>query len=238
LKRTLYALPLLLMFTSAAHAEQPAVQKVPGTDLEEKAFQLTIEDRAQPSRDPRKVLQDIQGLNRYLGSYPPNLKTEEEREQVYKRWLDLAADTEAFAKNSPVREMSLYMQSELYRQGHNLDVRGSADRANTALTNCLQDFPESTPCHLSASYFYLAIGPQYLDDAEKSLAFLRGHYAPRHHPEVEGGYVFLHIYRQDTEAAKQQIDFFLKTFPETHPRAQMFKEIRKGLEGGIDVNRQ
>jgi len=211
--------------------------KIPGTDIEEKAFDLNIEQKKASSRSFEALNKEVDSLNKYIGSYPPRFNNEEERQTIYQSWLDLVSDAEAYARESPETEKGLYIMSELYRQGHNMDVKGSAEKALERLNTCLSLFPQSIACNFSASYFYLSIGPKYLDSAEKSLHILRGHFAPKLNSEVEGGYVFLFLYRQDVPKAKDQIDKFIKSFPNSR-RAKDFANIKAGLGDKIEWKEQ
>ena len=171
-------------------------------------------------------------LNRHIGSYPPHFSSEEQRQKIYKKWLDLMSDAEAYAKLKPESEDGWHLLSELYRQGHNMDVKQAGEKTIAILGKCLAKYPRSVGCHQSAAYFYLSVGPGYLPQAEHSLSTLRAIHSPKLDPEVESGYVFLHIYRGDAPAAKGQIDQYLKHFPKDG-RAEIFKDIRKGLDNPI-----
>jgi len=60
-------------------------------------------------------------------------------------------------------------------------------------------------------------------------------YRPTAREEVEAGYIFLYLYSRDAQAASQQIDAYLKEFPNAD-RAEIFKKVRSGInESGIRV---
>ncbi len=144
---------------------------------------------------------------------------------VYKKWLDLVSDAEAMPVSATTEEQVLFISSELYRQGHNLDVSGSAQKAISKLDACLTTYPKSVPCNMSAAYFYLFIGPQYLSTAEKSLQLLREHFAPKLDAEVESLYVLLYLHQQNEAMSKKQIDKFIKHFP-NHKDVDIFSKLR------------
>ncbi len=50
--------------------------KVPGTNLDQKSFALTIIKRPVPSRTLDELLQEMGGMNKYIGAYPPHLTSE------------------------------------------------------------------------------------------------------------------------------------------------------------------
>ena len=184
-----------------------------------------------------QIESSVNALNRNIGRYPPRFSDEAEREAIYKKWLSLVSEAEAFSSINPNSEKSLYLLSELYRQGHNMDVKGSAEKALSNLDLCLSLYPKSVPCNFSASYFYLSIGPKYLDKAEQSLSTLKQHFSPNLNDEVEAGYIFLYLYRQDVPAAKKQIDSFIKNFPASN-RVTEFTNIRENLGDTIEWKQQ
>ena len=209
-------------------------KKILGTDINKKVFDLSFQNKDKSNRSFSELHKESKSLNQYIGSYPPRFKNEMQRQQIYEHWLDLVADAEAYSVGSSDKEKSHYILAELYRQGHNMDVKGSAERAKKNLDSCFMSLPKSIPCNLSASYFYLSIGPKYLESAEKSLSILREHFHPKLNPEVEGGYVFLYLYQRDVDKTRSQIDKYIENFPNTR-RAKDFSVIRANLGNKIGV---
>jgi hypothetical protein len=224
------ATALVVLFVTACASEPP--KTVPGTNLEQKSFALPARDRPATSRTIGQLESEVRELNQFIGSYPPRLGSEAERTAAYETWAQALVDAWALRPGPQDEEKTLYLLSELYRQGHNLDVTDSARLAEQTVEGCLQKFPKSVTCHLSASYFYLSLGPKFLPRAERSLDTLRAQYAPRAHPEVERGYVFLYLFRRDAAKASSQIDYFLHQFPGSPERDNLLK-IRQQLGGGI-----
>ncbi len=206
----------------------PKTKKIRGTNLEQKIFELNVKKKTVSSRNYKELFKEITNLNQYIGMYPPRFKNEEEREVIYQKWLDLVADAEAFATTTDKKEGGYYLLAELYRQGHNMDVRGSANKAKENLNSCLSPFPKSVLCNLSASYLYLSIAPPNLSGAEKSLNTLRKVYSPEFNSEVEAGYVFLYLYQENFSKANAQIDKYLYYFPDGS-RAEDFVKIKSHL---------
>ncbi len=210
---------------------------IPGTDIKERAFELNPVQLSAPTMTFNEIDNEIGGLNRYIGSYPPRFSSEIEREQIYKKWLVQVSEAEAYNNANSNTEKSLYLLSEIYRQGHNMDVKGSAEQALKNLDSCLSSHEKSIPCNFSASYFYLSIGAAYLDKAEKSLSILKSHYSPRLNDEVEAGYVFLYLYRQNVPMAKKQIELFIRSFPNSS-RVAAFQNIKENLGDTIEWKQQ
>ena len=222
--RSLLVIVTCILISSCATSQKT----IPGTDIPEKVFEPNTIERSTPARSEQDLGKAIGSLNRYLGSYPPRFRDVEEREEIYKKWLDIQSDVVAHNRNAGDTEKSLLFMAEIHRQGHNMDVRGAAEKADKALSLCIEKFPNSKPCHLSATYFYLSIGPNYLNKAKSSLEKLRELYAPENNPEVEAGYVFFYMYSRDKESALKQIDSYLSEFPNSS-RAKDFRVFQKEL---------
>lgn len=73
-------------------------QNIPGTDLVEKTFELNSVEKDKPSLTLESLLFGIDKMNAYIGSYPPQFKDEAERQSIYKEWLILISEAEAYAK--------------------------------------------------------------------------------------------------------------------------------------------
>lgn len=201
---------------------------------QKKPFTIKLDSREAAKRSFSQLHKQVRALNDYIGGYPPRFKDENERQEIYTQWLDLVSDAEAFARSAPGEEKTYYILAELYRQGHNMDVKGSGARAQTYLNSCLASFPASVSCNFSATYFYLSVGAGFLDNAENSLKALRTHFAPELNSEVEAGYVYLYIYRKDVDKARKQIDKFIRSFPHSE-RMQEFSDIKAHLNDKIKV---
>ncbi|MGD8914788.1 MAG: hypothetical protein PVI97_18795 [Candidatus Thiodiazotropha sp.] len=203
----------------------------PMTGMADKVFELPSYDQRVPSLSLAEIEKEIKKLNSVIGGYPPKFTSTQHRDMTYVTWANLLQETLAYQTTEDGTEQILYLLSELYRQGHNLDVRHSAENAKKSIDECLGVNNHSVPCNFSAVYFYLSVNPKYADKAEKSLSFLRGHYAPKPNHEVERAYVTLYIFKQDAVAAREQIDYFIQTFPDS-PDREIFEKIRSGLDDG------
>jgi hypothetical protein len=221
-----------LVAVLAACASAPPPKTIPGTNLVEKHFSLPPRDRAPSGRSVAQVEAEVNGLNAYLGSYPPRLLDESHRTATYEAWSQALVDVWAMRPAEGEEERVLYLLGELYRQGHNLDVTEAAHLAEQAIEGCIGKFPETEKCRFSASYFYLSLGPKYLARAQQNLDWLRMHFEPRVHPEVERGYVYLHVFRRDPAKAATQINYFLSQFPGSPERNNLLR-LRQQLGLGI-----
>lgn len=147
-------------------------------------------------------------------------------------WTDLLRDANALPQDS---EDFLFLNAQLYRQGHNMDVRYAAQKSDEYIQSCISAYKNSEKCHLEATYLYLQIGPPNIKLAKKSLKVLKKMYKPKLSEEVEAGYVFVYLYSRDNKGAIKQIKKYLTEFPNAG-RAEMFRKILAGLEsGGIQV---
>lgn len=229
---------MMLIVMAGVFACSCAAQALQGAGHgQEKVLALNPVVLAAPTMSFEALEQETGSLNQFIGSYPPRFGSEKERELIYKKWLVLVSEAEAHNKMNVNSEKSLYLLSELYRQGHNMDVAGSAEKAINHLDACLAADQKSIPCNFSASYFYLSIGPAFLDKAEKSLSVLKNQFSPKLNQEVEAGFVFLYLYKQDVARAKKQIDYFTQNFPGSS-RAKQFTSIKESLGDSIEWKQQ
>jgi len=221
---------LLLILISSPVIAESGLAFIPGTKIIEKTFELKYQELEKPSKGIESLISDIGQLNSYIGSYPPKFKNETEREEVYIRWQNLLSDALAHKKSTPNELKVHYSLSELYRQGHNLDVVGAAEKAHDSIQECIGINSNYMPCHFSSSYFYLSINPDYIKYAETSLKALREYYGKNKHPEVESGYVFYYLYLKDVGASINQINNYLDNFGDESERAAFFKLLKVDLE--------
>jgi hypothetical protein len=197
--------------------------------LPAKIFELPVEGGDEISRNADVLIAQAEGLNARIGRYPPVFYSEFDREGVYLLWSELLGDAVIFNKTSRDSETSLFLLSQLYRQGHNMDVRNAAQKANEVLAKCLDIYPASIPCHFEASYFYLQISPTNTALARKSLVFLKKQFRKNSNENVESGFVFLHLYSGENKKAVKQIKSFIKAFPES-ARIKSFVQIKDAIE--------
>jgi tetratricopeptide (TPR) repeat protein len=159
------------------------------------------------------IAKRIAGLNSYIGGYPPQIANDQQRAQVYKDWTDLLRIGWKLEDAAPQAEFSLYVLADLYRQGHNLDVDGAAQKAMDALDRCLAAYPDSVSCHWTASYLYLSIHPSVAPKGEASLLRLRQLLKDQPSKEVERGLVFAYLSQQKMDEALRQMDYYLTLVP-------------------------
>jgi len=188
---------------------------------------LTIAPLEAPTLSEETLKNNVDMLNNYIGSYPPRIENAEQRKQIYTFWLEQVAEAEAFAKANPSRESAFSLRSDLYRQGHNMDVAGAADRAQENLALCFAKFDNPINCHFSASYFYLSIGPQFVDKAKPSLDALREHYKEEGNFNVDRGFVFYYIYKGDVSNATKEAEAILAKYPDTQDK-KLFEALVNG----------
>jgi len=211
---------------------KPTPDTVPGTNLPKKTFPLPINAQHVSHRTLDEVAIGGEELNKWLGGYPPRFSSEMEREAIYLTWRELMLDATALTKDTTPSERSLNILADLYRQGHNMDVEKTGELAKQSVEECLQQFPQSVPCHFTAVHLYLSTEPKKLaSKTEHSLNFLRAHFAPMRHPRVESAYIFLYVFEEKNKEALQLIDAFLTEFPDDR-EAIMVKKLQIGLKYG------
>lgn len=195
------------LFATAAAAQAPkALPQLPMPPAVPAATPADIPD-------PAWLKAEHASLNEQIGSYPPKIDSVAQREFVHKRWSRAIQKAWQLESAAPRDEGTLALLAEFYRQGHNLDVAGAAQRADEVLQRCLQAYPDSRACHFSAGYFYLSVNPSLVPKGEASLLRLREMFKPRVNPEVERGLVFAHVYLGRREEALKQVDYYLTLEP-------------------------
>lgn len=188
---------------------------------------------AAPQRDVRQLKQEIAWLNAYIGAYPPRYPQQGGKRLVQERWIGAVNDARAHLAVQGDTEEVLFLLAELYRQGHNMDVKNAGALAERTIEACVGKYPQSVPCHFSSSFFYLSVDPKYADRAERSLTTLRKLLAPRIDHSVERGLVFLYVYKKQPAQAIKQINYYLKKFPNSKDKEKMVKLRAAIKKGGI-----
>jgi hypothetical protein len=121
MKIKLIKLKYIFLFSLLVNTNIAEATKIPGTNLDEKSLPLTIIKRKAPLLSLEKLLEENNKINDYIGMYPPRLYSENQRNIIYKKWIDLVSDAEYYHTLSQ-NEQILHLLAELYRQGHNMDV--------------------------------------------------------------------------------------------------------------------
>ncbi len=168
------------------------------------------------------------GLNAKIGSYPPSLSSGQDRRDTYAKWSDTLQRTWSTARKAPDSEASLWVLSELYRQGNNLDVAETDRLADETIRKCLALYPNSIRCHFSAAYYYLSINPKYAPRGEASLLRLRELLKPKVVANVEKGLVFAYLYEGRKQDAGKQLDYYLTL----DPKADWALKFKDALDKG------
>jgi len=224
-----YCFVIALIFVLTACS--PVQRKVRGTDLDVKVFPMPTLDRKTPLRTARILEQEINIQNEFIGTYPPNYRTESQREQIYQDWVEFLLDAGALKYQNGETEETLYLLSELYRQGHNLDVKGAAEKAAKNIEKCIENFPDSVPCHFSSMYFYPTANPKFISLAERSLKFLRTKFPKGSNKAVERECITIHLFEGRLPEAAEHIDFYLSVFPNC-PDRELLLKIKNLIQSG------
>ena len=169
-----------------------------------------------PSLTPEEIENNIGQLNGIIGGYPPRFENPGHRLEVYRFWLEQVAEAEHFAAENKDQELAHVFRADLYRQGHNMDVSGAAERTIENLNLCFREFEMPIMCHRTAMFFYVSVGGKYVDEAEKHVTFLKNYYGDDLDHDVEQGLIWLKLFRGDMAGAKSAIPAFLENFPNSN----------------------
>jgi hypothetical protein len=110
--------------------------------LPEKVFEMPVLGPCAAPPPPAALEVRVGMLQDVIGRYPPKYDSEAHREATYARWSEVLGCVEALPADRDA-EKRLYLLAELYRQGHNMDVQGAAEKSAEALARCLDAFPAS-----------------------------------------------------------------------------------------------
>lgn len=178
--------------------------------------------------DVEQLRQTVTRFNDLIGGYPTRLASPAQREATYAAWSQALQQAWWLQAREPDSEDSLLLLSELYRQGHNMDVRGAGERADETVQRCIRLHPDSMGCHFSAAYFYLSIDPRFAAKGEASLHRLHAMYAPQLNAAVERGLVFAYLYQGRKGDARRQLDVVLGLQPDAPWALRMRDALDKG----------
>ncbi len=182
--------------------------------------QLLPSDTPEPShlRDIPALWAGINELRPKIGTQPPLLESEADRERVYATWSELVREARARVWPPALEHDRLAIHPELYRMGHNLGVRGSGDLVDRYLIG------------FNLAGAHLAVNPDYerLASAEQSLGSLRQLLGPARDEEVEAMFVILRLSQHDAPGLNRAVDEYLMWFPDTQ-RALQFQRLRATL---------
>ena len=203
---------------------------------------LPMSDQQAPpaaTRDSLSILADVQDqLVPVIGGYPPRLEDAAQRQRVGRIWSALVVEARHAARAEAESGNARYLLAELYRMGHNLGVAGAALAAQTEIQACLQADPAAVGCHFSRVRYHLAVAPQDLDAAETSLRWLQEHFGLDFNEEVERGFVFLAVYRQQPELAQRRIADYRALFPDS-AQLPALERLRAALaQGQVRIDQQ
>ena len=196
-------------------------------------------DLPQPSLDTppptvQALDQQVGALNKVIGSFPIRVSTADDRQAVYRQSSAALQQAWAIERKQPRAESTDGLLADLYRQGHNLDVKRTADSADNTITLCLAASPDSIRCNFAAAYFYLSVNPKFAPKGEVALVHLRELFKPQANLEVEKGVVFAYLFEGRKDEARTQLTHF-RTLD---PQADWAREFPDNLDKGVVVQKK
>ena len=225
LKQSRHILVVVVLFISACSMFRTALK-----------MELPTEQREKPKQSFDVLRSQVHLLNHTMGGYPPRFESDSVKRKLFAMWKEALLDARAYYNIKGETEGILWLLAELYRQGHNIDVKGSAVFAAEALEKCLYNYPNSLACHFSNVYFFLSVAPtsQNLEQAENSLVKLKKVSDIRRQEKVDDAFIFLYAYQKNYSEAIKQIDSYLVRYPRSSKRS-MFIKIRSLMKAHKEV---
>lgn len=169
---------------------------------------------------------EVNALNAFIGGYPPRWVNDAERAEVYRRWGDALQNARAYVVQAPKDVRIHFLLAELFRQGHNMDVAGTADSAEDAINHCLDLNADYVPCLFSSSYFYMSLDAKFANRAKRSLLRLKRIFGAKPNLEVERALVQVYANQGKRADALKQVDYYLKLDPGSAWAKNMKKSLR------------
>lgn len=163
-------------------------------------------------RDLYKIEAAIQRLNPIIGAYPPIITSDQHRQEIYDSWWEttrLAQEIDVVFPNDP--EVLLRL-GELSQMGHNLDINGSAQRSEVALSRAIELDPKNVRALLSLSRLYINSGVKQ-KKAEQLLFEAKRLSLPTALPEADSGLMFIYLQLDRKEDAIKYGEQYLEANP-------------------------
>ena len=202
---------ILAPLISAATPTEPRLQA-----NAEQAFSMPdLQQEISTEYTFEQLKEEQRKLNRALGGYPASFFMANHKKQVYQKWTEILIATAKFQpSNKQEASDRVYLLGELFRNGHNMNIAGSTEEADKAISTCLHYEPESIRCQFSAALFYMTVNEQFFPEVEQQLATLKQYYGEDRNADVEIAYAYYYVYSDQYDLAVEQIDLVLSEFEE------------------------
>jgi tetratricopeptide (TPR) repeat protein len=183
---------------------------------------------------PSSLDVDLWHLRQRADSFPPQVKTPEERARAEALWRSIEARLLQGLQASP-QDFEIEMKlGDLYRMGHNLDIEGAWDKAVVHLKEASRLRPDALPPLTMLGVHYSNSGHPAEAEAPllKALA-LSGEKPP---PAVYSNLAFVYHQLGQYEKVVSYANLYLKTDPDSEFMNFLKGKAEEVLRGGSKPN--
>lgn len=171
----------------------------------------------------------LSSLQDRLDTYPPDLKTDSDRERLTEELQSLLRDLQEALERAPDDPELEWRIGECHRMGWNLDLPDAWKQSQTWLKRALFHDPKCAPAHESLGFLYVDTSEDWAPDAEKEfLEALRDSGGERE--DSYYGLFFAELYQDKLEEALQAGDRYL----EKEPGDREFRKQRDAVEDELE----
>lgn len=185
--------------------------------------QLVEQEQQQLSAEVQSMVDSLdQQLDTFypvIGFYPPQLESDEDRQQVENQFAEVANQAEDFISEqdnlSDAEAIRLYASlGELYRLGHNLDLEGSWEKSESYFQKALAIDDANFESKNGLATLYVNTGPDFAHQAEVLfLSTLKDPISDDQKVNVYQGLFFAYYYQFDLDKALIAADKGLEIDP-------------------------
>jgi len=173
------------------------------------------------------ISEAIAYLNSVAGTWPVKFESQSQEDDVLSYWGNIISKAQQSYEKEETEE-SICNLSDLFRIGHNMDVKNCAQNASNSIVRCLELFPDSYRGNLVASYFYLSIDRSFAPKGEECLKKLQEVSPIKPCMEAERGLVFAYLYQDKQDLAISQAKAFTKMFGDDSAVLSVIEGITNG----------
>ncbi|HVP27532.1 MAG TPA: hypothetical protein VMW35_00050 [Myxococcota bacterium] len=215
----------------APPAEAPALPE-PTPIAKGPEVPMAVRERQRALSELSHVLDELEPK---IGRWPPRITSASEAHELFARWRNAFEKAQALDVPGGQDPVTLWLVGSVYRQGHNLDVKGTAELAAARFESCLALDPTFVQCHLGLGRLYLASKPEQAVLAEQHLRKARELYAPSVHPDLEQDITLALLLQGRTDDALAHIDAYLAEQPGDAHMRDLRNHIAQGHVKLIEI---
>lgn len=168
----------------------------------------------------------IAGLEPFIGAYPPTFASEAEAKAVLARYDALKQELDAQIKTSPGDLDLLFLRGELQALGHNADRQGAWDGATADLQQVLRAQPQHVPALLALGRLWVNSRPDLAPKAENLFRAAQCFTGEVPLEEAQRGMFFAFYFQGRMQAALQQSEYLVKTWPDVKRYRELSDMVR------------